>query len=47
MNPKITKFLSDNTDITLIGLAWSLFWRLYLVIIGVAVVIGVLTNLSK
>ena len=29
MNPKLTEFLKENENITLLGLAWSLWWRLY------------------
>lgn len=35
MNPKFDAFLKDNKEMTMIGLAWSLFWRLYAVILGV------------
>lgn len=36
MNPKFDAFLKDNKEMTLIGLAWALFWRLYVVILGIA-----------
>lgn len=35
MNPKLTKFLEDYPDMSLIGFAWACYWRLVLVIMGV------------
>jgi hypothetical protein len=46
MNPKFTKFLDEHKDITLIGLAWAGFWRLYLVVIGIAFLFGCLSALA-
>lgn len=37
MNPKLEKFLEENKEITLIGLAWALWWRLYVAIMCVSV----------
>lgn len=45
MNPKIKDFLEENPHITLISLAWSLIWRLYLVILAGAFTIGVFAGL--
>lgn len=36
MNPLITKFLQDFPEMTVIGFAWALFWRMYLVLLAVA-----------
>jgi hypothetical protein len=41
MNPKLTTFLSEHPDMTLIGFAWSTWWRIVLVVYGVAFVIGI------
>lgn len=45
MNPKLKDFIDDNEDITLIGIAWSAFWRLYVVFIGIAIVLSVLLEI--
>jgi hypothetical protein len=34
MNPKIKRFLDDYPDITLVGLAWALLWRFWLLVYG-------------
>ena len=44
-NPKFTKFLEDNKEIGLIEVAWSLFWRIYLVTLGFLFVVGFLQAL--
>jgi len=41
MNPKIKDFLEQYKEITIVSFAWALFWRLYLVIIGIALMAGV------
>lgn len=43
MNPKLKHFIEDNEDITLIGIAWSCFWRLYMIFIGVGIALAVLS----
>lgn len=35
MNPKYTKFIEDNPNMSLIGFTWACYWRLTLVIMGV------------
>lgn len=35
MNPKLEKFLEEYKDMTLIGFAWALYWRLTLTVMGV------------
>jgi len=32
MGKKLKDFLAENPDITIIGLAWSLFWRIHLLL---------------
>ena len=34
LNPTVRDFLSKDTDKTLLSLAWSLWWRLLVVIYG-------------
>lgn len=38
-NPKLKKFLAENPEQTILGFAWSCYWRLYLVIFGIVVAI--------
>ena len=45
INPKFSKFTKDNPDITILALAWSFYWRLFVVGMGVAFVIGVISEL--
>ena len=35
MNPKLKKFLEDNPDMSILGFAWALYWRLALCFLGV------------
>ena len=35
MNPKLLKFLDEYKDMSLIGFAWALYWRLTLTIMGI------------
>jgi len=35
MNPKISKFIKDHPDMTVVGLAWALYWRLILTFITI------------
>lgn len=44
MNPKIKDFLEDNPDMTLLGLSWALFWRLWVVMYGVIIGVSVLVG---
>ena len=34
-NPKITDFLKDNKDVTILGLWWSMLWRFYVALFGI------------
>jgi hypothetical protein len=45
MNPKFKEFLEANKEMTMIGLGWALFWRLYAVILGVCVGLAILGEL--
>lgn len=38
MNPKLTKFLEDYPEMSLIGFAWACYWRMMLVVMAVYVV---------
>lgn len=33
-NPKLTAFIEEHKDMTLVGFAWAAFWRLYLALLG-------------
>lgn len=37
MGKKLKDFLAENPDITVLGLAWSLFWRMQLLLIAVSI----------
>ena len=44
-NPKLQEFLKENKNQTILGFAWSCYWRLYLVFFGVALLAGILANI--
>lgn len=44
-NPKVGDFMKDNPDQTMLGFFWSLYWRFYVVIFGVVIVIEILALL--
>ena len=44
INPTIKEFLAKHEDITLISLAWSLYWRLYLAVVAMAILFGILVT---
>jgi hypothetical protein len=44
-NPKVKEFLEENPNQTMLGLSWSLYWRLYSVILGIAVIIALLSEI--
>lgn len=44
-NPTIKEFLKKNPDLTVIGLCWAGWWRLYVCILGAYAVIGVCVGL--
>jgi hypothetical protein len=39
-NPKVEDFLKESPNKTLLGLAWSMYWRWVVVIIGIYILIG-------
>jgi hypothetical protein len=41
-NPKFKDLLAEKPDITIIGLYWAGFWRLYVIILGVCFGLAVL-----
>ena len=34
-NPKFKDFMEENKNITLIGVGWAAWWRLYVVVLGI------------
>ena len=47
MNPKVHKFLEDNQNMTLVGFAWALLWRIYLVILAAAIGLVLVSDIMK
>ena len=45
INPKFSEFIEENPKITMLSLAWSLYWRIAIVIFIVAFAIGVIAEL--
>jgi len=43
MNPRFDKFLEENKHITVLGVAWAFFWRMYIVLFGIGFFVGVLS----
>lgn len=39
-NPKLTDFLKDHKDITLISIFWSCYWRFCVMLMAGAFIIG-------
>lgn len=46
MNPKLKKFIEENPDVTMLGFAWALYWRVLLVVTLVYLAAGLLTGFS-
>jgi len=44
---KVKDFMEKHKDQTMLGFAWSLYWRLYVVIILVSIGIGILAALFE
>lgn len=42
---KFKDFLEEKKDITVVGMGWALFWRVYVVIVAVIFGISLLANL--
>ena len=34
-NPKLRKYMEENEDVTIMGMMWSMYWRWFIVIMGV------------
>jgi phage tail protein X len=39
-NPKVEEFLKDDPNKTLLGLAWSMYWRWTAIITAIYIAIG-------
>jgi len=46
-NPKLKEFLEENPNQTILGFAWSCYWRLYVTIFGIAIAIAILVQLLE
>jgi hypothetical protein len=44
-NPKIKDFLKEKPDLTVMGLFWAGWWRLYVAVLGIALAFGALSAL--
>jgi hypothetical protein len=40
-NPKVEDFIKANPNKTLVGMAWSMYWRLWLVMIAIYLAAGI------
>ena len=47
MNPKFTKFLEENPNISMAGMCWSLFWRAYGILLAICFGLAILATLFK
>lgn len=43
-NPKLDDFLEEHEDVTVMGLFWAGYWRLALIVMGVAILVALLTQ---
>jgi len=47
-NPKVKKFMEENPEQTMLGFSWSLYWRLYVMILaicfGIVIISAILGN---
>jgi hypothetical protein len=39
INPRVSDFLKQKPDITVVGLIWAGWWRLYTLIFGIYIII--------
>jgi len=46
-NQKLSEFMKENPNQTILGFAWSCYWRLYVTIFGIAIVIALLVQLFE
>jgi hypothetical protein len=44
-NPKWSEFTSAYPEMTVLGLAWALYWRLFALLFGIGVIFGILGEL--
>lgn len=44
-NPTVKEFTEEHKDMTLIGLAWALWWRVYAIVFIVAFFVGILLEI--
>jgi hypothetical protein len=44
MNPKLTKFVEEFENITLLGLFWAMYWRVFAIVVGGAIGIAFLAG---
>ena len=44
-NPKLQEFLKEKKDITMLGFAWSMYWRWAIILFGIGFVVGILAEL--
>lgn len=42
-NPKVSDFLKENKDITVMGLFWSMYWRWFIIMFGVGVFLALIS----
>ena len=46
-NPKLKKFLEENPEQTILGFAWSCYWRIYVIVFVVAFAIAILCAIGS
>lgn len=44
INPSVSSFLEKRPNLTLLGLAWALYWRLHIFAFIIGAFIGILLN---
>jgi len=44
-NPKVKNFLKDNSEMTVLGLAWAIIWRVYAIIFCAGFIYGFISIL--
>ena len=42
-NPKLSEFIKENPNLTIMGVVWAGWWRIYVTILGVCFAIGFLS----
>jgi hypothetical protein len=41
-NQKLSEFLEENKEMTVLGLSWAVFWRMYVILFAIGFVLGFL-----